>query len=468
MTLNHKVVGSTPTASTKICCTYSNSVEITFESWCKMVYTTKFFLIYKDQDDMNYQQFCKNMFDIQRKVRVFKNRASSEYFSFMIRQMQFKDENGRYPTDEELLGYKLRNYLYHLSTDCIPELQTGNASCISEDVCKHFKSKKKDIFAGRVTIPSYGSNQPINFHNKSISFEEADGRLYLTLSVFSRDGKQAYELKSGQCQFEVWHKCESSIEIVKRCVSGQYKVCTSQLQYNQSKKMWEFALSYQFDAEQNILDKNKVLGLDLGIAIPIVAALSDSQKRWFFNGNEIDSFRRKTEEMRRQMSKARVQAGDGSVGHGRSARTKSLDKIGCRIASFRDTKNNALSREIVKIALKNGCGTIQMEDLGGITSGKQPRFLKNWTYFDLQQKIKYKAESAGIDVCLIDPKYTSQRCSCCGYISVNNRKTQSEFVCEKCGYSANADYNAAKNIATKDIAAIIKNECEHQANKKTA
>lgn len=433
-----------------------------------MVYTTKFFLIYQDQDDMNYQQFCKNMFDIQRKVRIFKNRASSEYFSFMMRQMQFKNENGRYPTDEELLGYKLRNHFYHMATECIMELNTGNASCVSEDVCKYFKNKKKDIFAGKTTIPSYGSNQPIHFYNKSILFEESDGKFYLTLSVFSRDGKQLYGLNTQRCRFEVWHKCESSIDIIKRCLSGQYKVCISQLQYNQKKKMWEFALSYQFDAEQKDLDKDKILGLDLGISIPIAAAISDSQKRWFFNGNEIDAFRRKTEEMRRQMSMARVQAGDGSVGHGRETRTRALEKIGCRIANFRDTKNNAWSREIVNIALKNGCGTIQMEDLSGITSGSQPRFLKHWTYYDLQQKIKYKAEAVGIDVRLIEPKYTSQRCSCCGYISADNRKSQSEFTCCVCGYTENADYNAARNIATKDIEIIIKDKCEHKANKKTA
>lgn len=433
-----------------------------------MVYTTKFFLVYQDREDMTYQQFCQNMFDIQRKVRTFKNRASSEYFSFMMRQMQFKDENGRYPTDEELLGHKLRNHLYHMATGCIPELNTGNAVCVSEDVCKYFKNHKKDIFAGKTTIPSYESNQPIAIHNKSIAFSEEKDKLYLTLSLFSKEGKAIYGLNEQRCMFEIWHKCESSAAIVKRCLSGEYKVCVSQIQYNQKKRMWEFALSYRFDEEQNAVDKDKILGIDLGVAIPIVAAISSEQKRWFFNGNEIDAFRRKTEEIRRQMSRARIQAGDGSVGHGRNTRTKALDKIGHRIANFRDTKNHAWAREIVDIALKNGCGTIQMEDLSGITSGRQPRFLKNWTYYDLQNKIKYKAETAGIDVVLIDPKYTSQRCSCCGYISAENRKTQAEFVCQECGFELNADYNAARNIATKDIEKIIKKRCEDKAHNKAA
>lgn len=433
-----------------------------------MIYTTKFYLLYQDRDEMNYQQFCAAMFDIQKKVRAFKNIASSEYFSYMMNQQRFKEEYGRYPTDEELMGYKMRNHLYHKSTEIIPELNTSNASCVSEDVCKYFKTRKKDILAGRVTIPSYRSNQPIIIHNRSIQFDEVENKTYLTVSLFSNEGKKQYGLTMGQCQFEVWHKCESSLAIIRRCITGDYKICASQICYDERKRMWEFALSYEFSASKRELNPDKILGIDIGIAIPIVAAISGEHKRWFFNGSEIQHFRAKTEEIRRQMSRARVQSGNGSVGHGRDARVKALDRIGHRIANFRNTKNDAWSREIVDIAVKNGCGTIQMENLSGITSGKQPRFLKNWTYYDLQQKISYKAAAEGINVVLIDPRYTSQRCSKCGNIHADNRQSQSEFVCTECGYSENADYNAAKNIATKDIEKIIQSTCEEKANRKTA
>lgn len=427
-----------------------------------MVYTTKCYLVYQNRDDMNYQQFCNAMFDMQQKVRKFKNVASSEYFSYMMRQMQFKEEHGRYPTDEELMGCKMRTHLYHRSVDMIPELNTGNASCVSEDVCKHFKFRKKDIFAGRVAIPSYKGGQPIAIHNNSIRMFEEDGKIFITLSLFSNSGKKQHGIRTGQCMFEVWHKCDSSRSIIRRCIDGEYRVCTSQINYDNRKRMWELALSYDFSAKDHGLNPKRILGIDLGVAIPIVAAISGEQKRWFFNGNEIQSFRAKTEAMRRNISKSRVQSGDGSVGHGRDARMKPLDRIGHRIANFRDTKNNAWSREIVDIAVKNGCGTIQMEDLTGITSGKQPRFLKAWTYYDLQQKIRYKAQANGIDVVVINPQYTSQRCSKCGCIHAENRKSQSEFVCIECGYSENADYNAAKNIATENIEKIINQSAKHK------
>ena len=47
----------------------------------------------------------------------------------------------------------------------------------------------------------------------------------------------------------------------------------------------------------------------------------------------------------------------------------------------------------------------------------------------------------------INPAYTSQRCSECGHVAGENRKSQAVFVCTACRYAANADVNAARNIA---------------------
>jgi transposase len=47
----------------------------------------------------------------------------------------------------------------------------------------------------------------------------------------------------------------------------------------------------------------------------------------------------------------------------------------------------------------------------------------------------------------ITPAYTSQRCSVCGHVAGENRKSQTVFACTACRYTANADVNAAQNIA---------------------
>ena len=118
--------------------------------------------------------------------------------------------------------------------------------------------------------------------------------------------------------------------------------------------------------------------------------------------------------------------------------------------------------DIIDYAIKKGCGIIQMEELSGISEEAKP-FLKNWSYFDLQNKIKYKANEVGIKVITVSPSYTSQRCSKCGNIDESNRITQASFKCTSCGYSANADYNASQNLAIRDIDKIIS---ETRANMK--
>ncbi len=49
-------------------------------------------------------------------------------------------------------------------------------------------------------------------------------------------------------------------------------------------------------------------------------------------------------------------------------------------------------------------------------------------------------------VLAIPPAYTRPRYACCGHRAKENRLLQSKFVCQVCGYTANADINGARNI----------------------
>ncbi|MDX3131259.1 transposase [Streptomyces europaeiscabiei] len=62
----------------------------------------------------------------------------------------------------------------------------------------------------------------------------------------------------------------------------------------------------------------------------------------------------------------------------------------------------------------------------------------------LRQRTGHKAPGRVEDV---PAPYTSLRCSACGWIDTNSRKSQAEFVCSFCGFTCNADTNASINIA---------------------
>ncbi|SNQ45693.1 DNA (Cytosine-5-)-methyltransferase [Frankia canadensis] len=62
----------------------------------------------------------------------------------------------------------------------------------------------------------------------------------------------------------------------------------------------------------------------------------------------------------------------------------------------------------------------------------------------LVQRLEQKAPGR---VEKIPAAYTSQRCSACGHTAPGNRESQAVFWCAVCGHTANADVNAAVNIA---------------------
>ena len=47
----------------------------------------------------------------------------------------------------------------------------------------------------------------------------------------------------------------------------------------------------------------------------------------------------------------------------------------------------------------------------------------------------------------ISPAFTSQRCSAGGHLDPKSRESQARFGCTACGYTLNADVNAARNVA---------------------
>jgi putative transposase len=79
------------------------------------------------------------------------------------------------------------------------------------------------------------------------------------------------------------------------------------------------------------------------------------------------------------------------------------------------------------------------------------RSILNNAFSELKRQMQYKTDRHGGQLALVDAKYTSQTCSCCGHVEKANRKTQASFECIKCGHSENADVNAAKNILNRAL-----------------
>ncbi len=80
------------------------------------------------------------------------------------------------------------------------------------------------------------------------------------------------------------------------------------------------------------------------------------------------------------------------------------------------------------------------------------RSILNQGWFGFETILAYKLEERGGCLCKVDPAYTSQTCSECGAVDRQSRKSQAVFLCQHCGFRANADHNAAINILRRNTA----------------
>ena len=64
----------------------------------------------------------------------------------------------------------------------------------------------------------------------------------------------------------------------------------------------------------------------------------------------------------------------------------------------------------------------------------------------ISKRLQDKMDANGGRLVLVPAAYTSQACHKCGHVAKENRESQAVFKCVECGYKANADTNAAKNI----------------------
>lgn len=231
-------------------------------------------------------------------------------------------------------------------------------------------------------------------------------------------------------------------------------------------------LKYLNGATEDYLNKYTI-GIDRGVCRPVQAG---SQVYDFTRAQKIKKHRKEKYIKRCQKRLAKQQKGS-------KRREKTKRRIGKafeKISNIRKDFCHKTSHAIVKDS-KNK--VIILEDLKTSSMTKKPKAVKDeqtgkWQknnasakaglnksildkgWHQLESYLFYKSFRSG-KACFKIPAYnTSQECADCGHTHPNNRKTQSDFVCERCGYTDNADANAALVIKKRAIKLILNSGTE--------
>ena len=95
----------------------------------------------------------------------------------------------------------------------------------------------------------------------------------------------------------------------------------------------------------------------------------------------------------------------------------------------------------------NGVKAVNRENIKNLRRGRRSsKSLTHWNYGELFDLLDNKLTEQGVLVNKLNPTYTSQRCSSCGWVRKGNRKGKL-FKCDKCSTECDADLNASINLS---------------------
>lgn len=105
-----------------------------------------------------------------------------------------------------------------------------------------------------------------------------------------------------------------------------------------------------------------------------------------------------------------------------------------------------INRVCISIAQEIIDYTISKNGLLAIDNIKAGNQKSSFGYEHIQKELITLAENKGVPFYVVEPQYTSQRCTECGCITEANRKDTNNFKCVKCGHTTDAQVNGAKNV----------------------
>ena len=217
-----------------------------------------------------------------------------------------------------------------------------------------------------------------------------------------------------------------------------YKFGTAKLVNKCGKYFLHIAVTYDIE-EVRLYDICNIVGIDRGINF-VVATYDSKHRSDFVNGRIIKQKRANYSKLRKELQMRQTP----------SARRR-LKAIGSRENRWMQDVNHCVSKALVKTNPKHTL--FVLEDLSGVRNATERVKTKNryvsvsWSFYDLEQKLIYKAKQNQSIVIKVDPRYTSQRCPVCGHIEKANRNKKTHlFSCKSCGYKSNDDRVGAMNL----------------------
>ncbi|KFC19169.1 hypothetical protein [Chryseobacterium sp. FH1] len=264
------------------------------------------------------------------------------------------------------------------------EVTTDILGSLNHTIQSTFSKNKADYWQGSQSLRNFKKDIPIPLPIKCISKMKYDPE------------KKAFSFNMFAIPVKTYLGRDFSDKhlVLERLLREEIKLCNSQVQLKDGKIFW--LAVFEFEKEDHGLKPDIIAEASLSLEHPIVVKANNV--RMNIGSKEEFLYRR----LAIQASNKRIRAGVAysRSGHGTKRKQKALHKTEDLENRFVSHHLHLYSRKLIDFCIRQQAGTLilkDQEDKIGIAK-EQEFVLRNWSYYELQTKIKYKAEKAGIEL----------------------------------------------------------------------
>lgn len=262
-------------------------------------------------------------------------------------------------------------------------------SNIIQRVKKDFKSAVKNGLAyGERSVTNYKKSFPLMTRGRNLKFMYDENKKDILINWVN---KIQFKCILGE------HKNLREVKnILDKVISKEYQVSQSLIYFNNKNELiLMLTLKISMKNEKYIPVKDRALEISFGMEVPVYMSIND--KPYIRNAlGGFSEFNRVKLQFKARRQRLNKQLKFSKGGRGKRDKFKSIEQFKDKQRNFIKTYNHLLSKKIIEFAVKHRCEYICLKKFDKSKENKLLSF--NWNYYELQEKIIYKAERKGIIV----------------------------------------------------------------------
>lgn len=295
-------------------------------------------------------------------------------------------------------------------------------------ICQDLDKAYKEFFANRRGCPKFKSRK-----KSKASFPVCNERL----RIVSDTVMQVQKLGRVKCR--IYNRLDAD---------ATYKFSNARISYKNGK--WIMTVGIESESQVHELT-DKSMGIDLGVKDSAIVAFGSEQIVFpnINKGRQIRLIKKRIKHLQRTVSR-KYEANKTGRKYNKTRNIEKcedvLRKLHERLSNIRTNYIHQSTSKLIKLLPRR----VVMEDLNvqGMMKNKHlSKVVQEQCLYEWIRQMEYKCVWNGIEFVQADRFYPSSKtCSNCGHIKRDLKLSDRTFICNKCGFTIDRDYQAALNL----------------------